>query len=268
MTKYEIEGQLNFQEELKKMLDDTDNDDDNDANLCKITGLPLDDKYAVKLDCGHNFNYDALFKEIFNRRYKYKNYFDLQHSDLKIINMKRGSVFIICPYCRKIHFMTLPYYEELGYQKIYGLNSENDADTITNNNCDKYLYGVTFQLSIKSCGKENCKNHCIAKLQCNDTDLMYCYEHYKYGMMLYKQNMKNKIKMDKEKKLVELNALRVASGKQPLKRLPTKTVKTDNTVNMCSAILKSGKNKGSTCKCKAIKDGLFCGKHTNKNINE
>ena len=56
MSNYIIEGNINFQEELYKLLDEP-SDDEND--ICQITGLPLTEKYVI-LECNHHFNYDQF----------------------------------------------------------------------------------------------------------------------------------------------------------------------------------------------------------------
>ena len=35
----------------------------------------------------------------------------------------------------------------------------------------------------------------------------------------------------------------------------------------CSAIIKTGKNKGNKCNCKVLTDKLYCGRHIKQNIN-
>ena len=62
MKKYNIEGGINFFEELYKSLDDVEtiNKTEEDDNLCLITYKPLQDKF-VKLNCGHKFNYVPLY---------------------------------------------------------------------------------------------------------------------------------------------------------------------------------------------------------------
>ena len=70
MSKYTIEGNINFQEELYKLLDEDSDDED---NLCQITGLKLDDKF-VTLECKHKFNYKALYTEIYKQKFEFKTY--------------------------------------------------------------------------------------------------------------------------------------------------------------------------------------------------
>ena len=120
MSKYTIEGNINFQEELYKLLDE---ESDNEDELCQITGLPLKDKF-VTLECNHHFNYDAVYKEIYKQKYEFKTYDlnSLQKNDLQKFRDSKLDYFIKCPYCRNLQFTILPYYEELGLKEIYGIN--------------------------------------------------------------------------------------------------------------------------------------------------
>ena len=70
MSNYIIEGNINFQEELYKLLDEP-SDDENE--LCQITSLPLKDNF-VTLECKHHFNYEALYKEINRQKYYFRTY--------------------------------------------------------------------------------------------------------------------------------------------------------------------------------------------------
>lgn len=36
---------------------------------------------------------------------------------------------------------------------------------------------------------------------------------------------------------------------------------------LCSAIIKTGKNKGNKCNCKVLNDNIYCGRHIKQNIN-
>ena len=121
MTKHKIEGNLNFYDELYKSLDDSDDDE---TNMCQITGLPLIEK-SVILECKHCFNYDALFKEICRQKYDFKTYdtHTLSNKDQQKLRNSGFNYFIKCPYCRNIQFTILPYYEELGLEEKYGINS-------------------------------------------------------------------------------------------------------------------------------------------------
>ena len=68
MTKYKIEGDIDFFSELYKSLDNEDTE--NTDNLCLITNLPLIDKY-FQMDCGHKFNYIPLYFDIKNHKLKF-----------------------------------------------------------------------------------------------------------------------------------------------------------------------------------------------------
>ena len=70
--KYNIEGGIDFYEELYKSLDvDEDNNKtEDDKNLCLITNKPLCDKF-VKMECEHKFNYIPLYLDIKNHKQKF-----------------------------------------------------------------------------------------------------------------------------------------------------------------------------------------------------
>jgi hypothetical protein len=296
MLKYRIEGNINFKEELNKMLELDDNNEinneDND-NLCKITGQPLIDKY-VELECSHKFNYEPLYTEIYTQKHKLRTYneiLNLSINDNKKIRNSNLDYFIKCPYCRNIQFTILPYYEELGLNTYYGINSLDKSLQVPNLQLIDFHYGVTFKLTGKSCCKivnENghkCKMINVANIK--DTDLSYCKFHFKEGLKKYKFELKQKIIDDKKKeaqdKLIEVNEERVAKGLTPLKRLIKKKIaniveksiqeiplyvpeidtnaNTNNDAIFCKAILKSGPNKGKVCSNKKVNNGL-CKRHS------
>lgn len=115
MKKYNIEGGINFFEELYKSLDDVEsnNKTEDDDNLCLITYKPLKDKF-VKLNCGHKFNYEPLYYDIKNHKQKY-NHMEAHSGHLNTNEIR-------CPYCRKNHKNILEYYEDLGLPKVNGVN--------------------------------------------------------------------------------------------------------------------------------------------------
>jgi len=80
-----IEGGLNFNE----MLED-------EGDVCLITGDKLEE--SVTLTCGHKFNNNSIFKEIFNQKISlnFKNDIPLKDNEFK------------CPYCRSIQKKLLP----------------------------------------------------------------------------------------------------------------------------------------------------------------
>ena len=227
MSKYTIEGNIDFQTELYKLLDE---DSDDEETLCQISGLPLTDKY-ITLECNHKFNYTALYKEICKQKFVFKTYNPnllTKKDQLKIRNSKID-YFIKCPYCRNIQFTLLPYYEELELEEIYGINSINeelvdedqtdeDNQPITQPKFDHTfkMYGVNFKFG-DCCEKINnfgdlCKSYYSTTIP--DTQLSYCSYHYRQGLIKHKQSerkilyiKKIIIKKEKEDKLNEKKKL-------------------------------------------------------------
>jgi hypothetical protein len=257
MTKYIIEGNINFKDELYKLLDE---DSDNEDELCQITGLPLKDKYVV-LECKHHFNYDALYKEIYKQKYEFKTYSpnNLTKTDYnKLLNSKLD-YFIRCPYCRNMQFTILPYYEDLGLKEIYGINSLDKTlpNTLLLSNNRKVYYGfghpdytfTMFGVCFKKgecCQQGNfvgdkCKSQYVTQLK--NTQLYYCKIHYKNALKNYNNEEKMKIKAakleakqkkfeDRKKLLDDMNAERESKGLTLLKRLPVVKKKIDNVVEL------------------------------------
>jgi hypothetical protein len=83
-----FEDNFDFKSELQK--------EDEEGEKCLISGLPLKD--PVKLSCGHVFNYEPIFKDVFNQKVnpQFKN-----NTPLKVDHFR-------CPYCRKIQKKLLP----------------------------------------------------------------------------------------------------------------------------------------------------------------
>jgi hypothetical protein len=299
MTKHKIEGNLNFYDELYKSLDDSDDDE---TNMCQITGLPLIDKF-VTLECNHCFNYEALYKEIVIQKYEFKTYDinTLSNKDQQKFRNSGFNYFIKCPYCRSIQFTILPYYEELGLEKKYGINSLDK--TLPNCNVNKpspyhgsseytfNMYGVTFKKGVcchTSVTGHLCAGYYVAVIP--NTTFSYCKFHYKNQLKINKLlekkkilDEKNKAKQEilneKKKLFDEKNIERVEKGLPPLKRLPVLKKKVENVVeqqnnpiqqyfpeedNGCKAMLKSGPNKGKQCGCKKIEINGLCKRHSSK----
>lgn len=297
MSKYIIEGDLNFYDELYKSLDDKDDNEEN--NVCQITGLPLVEK-SVTLECNHKFNYEALYKEICRQKFDFRTYVtaQLNKNNLKKFLCSKLDYFIKCPYCRDIQFTILPYYEELGLEAKYGVNTLDKGHSyypIATNSYSEtscyMLYGVMFEKNGPACNKlyctgEYCKDKFTALIP--NTQLSYCRTHYKNALSEYKieekkklMDEKNALILEKKKLLEDTNAERVAKGLAPLKRLIKKKIENvvqtaTNTVNVyvpeeegpssgCIAILKTGVNKGKHCGCKKINTDSLCKRH---GINE
>lgn len=118
MLKYKIEGGLDFFTELYKPLDDSDDEHkiDEETNMCLINNKPLTDKY-VQMKCGHKFNYYPLYLDIKNHKQKFNG--------LESSSGRLNQDEIRCPYCRQKQKGVLPYYEELGLEKLHGINHIN-----------------------------------------------------------------------------------------------------------------------------------------------
>ena len=264
MSKYIIEGNINFKEELNKLLND--DDEEKETNICEITGQPLIDKY-ITLECNHKFNYESLYREILNQKYLYKTY-DFGHLSNEervkfhtfMLHNPKIDYFIKCPYCRNMQFSVLPYYEELDLTPCYGVNSLNkELHTVCVSNLGKTntgfgsnslcnMYGTVFKFSGKRCCKiinENgdyCKYINVAPIP-NNNNLHYCVYHYKEELKRQKQQMletkkkekddKKKEKDDKKKEykeqLEKINVERSIKGLTPLKQLKIKK-KVENVV--------------------------------------
>jgi hypothetical protein len=282
MKKYNIESNINFYEELFKSLDDDDTVVQ--SKLCQITSMPLTDNH-VTLECNHQFNYLPLYKEICNQKLKFKTYelTKLCKKDQEKVKASGLDYYIKCPYCRNIQFTILPYYEELGLHKVYGINSTNaEANLKTNDYSIIYdqsymLYGREFKYG-KCCSQFHNPNigflgEYVATIP--NTDKAYCRYHYRDAEKQHKSS-------EKQQLLDTMNATRVANGLKPLKHLKqtqnqnlivqaTQTIGTyipeeGITNNTCKAVLKTGANKGSPCGSKIHSNGL-CKRHCKKEIH-
>lgn len=91
--KYKIEGNLDFY----KLLQENEEVDYDDVDKCLITHEPLNET-AVKLECGHSFNYLPLYKYVVNSKTQFNN---MERKSLKVSQIK-------CPFCRHIQNGLLP----------------------------------------------------------------------------------------------------------------------------------------------------------------
>lgn len=105
MENYILEGNINFNEELLKLLC---NDEKEEEKICLISGEELRENY-ITLQCGHSFNYDSIFNELKNQRKKNR-----------LESHKISKNEIKCPYCRRIHKGILNHIE--GYNKVLNVN--------------------------------------------------------------------------------------------------------------------------------------------------
>jgi len=273
MKKYNIEENIDFYAELFKSLDDAN--DTIQSKMCQITSMPLTDKY-ITLECNHHFNYVPLYKEICNQKLKFKTYelTKLCKKDQEKVKASGLDYYIKCPYCRNIQFTVLPYYEELGLNKIYGINSTNAETGLKTND-----HSIVYDYSYKLYGREFKYGKCCSQFHnpnigffgeyvatISNTDKAYCRYHYRDAEKQQKQQM-----------LDTMNATRVANGLKPLKHLKQQNQNQNQNLivvgtyvpeedNTCKAVLKTGPNKGSSCGSKIHNNGL-CKRHCKKEIH-
>lgn len=291
MSKYIIEGNINFYDELYKSLDDkSETTTESDNNLCLITNMPLIENY-VTLECKHKFNYDAIFNDILCHKTKYNS---MERNLIKQQELR-------CPYCRTIQKSLLPYVE--GYKKVNGVNYNDESQDKQkyNSYCygSDYLVGKCEYNSIAKDANNNtvdnvthaCYNKYVKLL--DSTGKCYCYLHYKTTVKKIEYDKKLKEKMEKKQALI-LEKQKAKEEKQKLKeeqvkmkleeklKKQLKKVQNENVVissssqnpescqidqTTCVQILKVGKNKGKQCFCKIYKDGV-CLRHFNLNSKD
>ena len=302
MNKYNLEGGIDFYSELYKSLDidECNEKNANDENMCLITNLPLTDKY-VSLNCGHKFNYIPLYNDIVNHKKKF-NYLEGTYSKLNANEIR-------CPYCRKKQEGLLNYYEDLGLAKIHGVNfysptlKQKSYSMNTGHNCNYKYLNPSYNISKPESSDNNkyllCSNYFASQISLynskeplqpitfGDTNY-YCYLHKKQMIKEYKIIKKEKEKQEKYnakqlektiKLLEKINAkAKVKEEKQKVKEEKQK-VKEENIVlgpsmveneikNIgCIKILKSGVNKGKPC-CKKIYLEYLCKRHFEKDIEK
>ncbi len=137
MSQYIIEGNFDFYKALQEIKNiKTDDNKEHDTKIyekndfekmCLIEHKPLEDRF-IRLPCMHSFNYNPLYKEIVQQKC-YKNSLSIDHLGLYEIK---------CPYCRSKHKCVLPYYNDLSFNKIIGVNWPSKY-TLKMYNC-KYVY--------------------------------------------------------------------------------------------------------------------------------
>ena len=292
MKKYNIEGNVNFFAELQKSMDDSEES----LNVCQITGLPLTDTH-VKMKCGHVFNYESIYTEICKQKFEFYSYTadSLSQKDLKMFRESGCNYFIRCPYCRSVQIELLPYYEESGIIRKYGVNTNDIAYKVVDNM--SYLnnsttqvhkcYGYTFTKGICCATTVNVNNKLVPCYNSWASEIpglnkMYCPQHIRSYAKEHKINEKKKQlqtrlalkEENKKKKEVEKAEKEL---KKKTKKTTNKVVVETNIINEfvpdstkneqtnalstgCIAILKTGTRKGQACDAKIFNDNL-CKRH-------
>lgn len=224
MVKYEIEGGLNFYEELEKSCKENTSDDEL-VEMCLISNQPLVEPY-ITLSCNHKFNYVSLYQDI--KCMKSNNHMEFRR--LKANQIR-------CPYCRNKESRVLPYIRGLKCSKKDGVN----------------WLDIPKNRSIKFLDYKN--GTCCFSSECKDTSVLlspdglnhYCSEHY----------------MDMFSKIITTKSPPVKKQNKPLicENVNTNNIIVQNTT--CCAILKSGSRKGQECGAKSKTD-FFCLRHAPK----
>lgn len=277
MINYKIEGDIDFFKELHGIKNSNESestqmyisdistptgttipmsvsiDEMSDDNKCLLTGDTLLPDH-VKLECGHTFNYQPLFKEVLFQKcavlpknmssfittsYVKINYHKpeiVSHNYNSSVNMETNKLQyneVKCPYCRTITPFLLPYYPYPNVKQVRYVNSPTNL-------C---LPGVKCEYFTKKNQSKTC--NCLPTY--HETHGMICKTHLK---------VVSKITTDENIKV------------PPSKLSSSKTVK-DNSImkDTCSYILVSGIRKGCPCGQKAS-SALLTGMNIEHNNTE
>lgn len=140
-----------YLELYQSICDDKSDEDDLQHDTCLITCIPLQTENKITLECNHSFDYDALLKETYNRKYKIRNDFKL------------GKKQIQCPYCRNIQNGILPY--RIHYPKYIDVNYPIKY-AMKMNNCKRIILHGTKKG--KPCAKKCIYDYCTSceKIKC------------------------------------------------------------------------------------------------------
>jgi hypothetical protein len=251
MSKYLIEGNINFYEELQKSLNNTEtekaNQDVSDNHFCLITQKPLSKNY-IQLECNHKFNYNAILHDVLNHKKKFNT---MERHSLKINEIR-------CPYCRNIQKKLLPYVE--GFPKIHGINYIDEENINGQYFRMGYSKGICYYQD-ETC--QTCENSMVKLLMTHDKT--YCYTHYSQVIHKMIKEKQEKIKEEKmKKKLAALQKKEEEKQKKIDSKNAEKQKKMEEKLALgtCMTIIKSGINKGKACGCQVIpnSNGL-CSRH-------
>jgi hypothetical protein len=289
MPNYKIEGDVNFYDELYKSLDEPE--DGSELNVCLITNKPLEED-CISLSCNHNFNYEAIYNDIYNHKKKYNS---MERCAVK-------STQIRCPYCRTIQNKLLP--QKWGYKNVHGVNfydEEQENMQLKNYSPAQFKQGKCCYKYTESklTTHQGCINKYVKTLPLDEQT--YCSAHYNITLTkLYNEKkLKEKQEKDQKKALALLEKIKAQEEKQKAKEDKQKAkeekqkvkdekqkikdeeklkkdqkksqkVQNENVVislassssaqSGCIQLLKTGNNKGTQCGCKISQDGL-CGRH-------
>jgi hypothetical protein len=252
-----------FYKALYESLDNEDDmnpdNDSTNSEVCLITNEPLQTNF-VTLECNHRFNYIPLFNDVKNHKKKFNT---MERRTLKVKEVR-------CPYCRNIQKTLLPYYENMGVKMVHGVNYYDETKTNMNINTTQNIHSLwkvgVCAYKMETIGTDDDDNNNIVIKPCSkktvkllmETGKTYCSCHYSSAFNEYAKKKKEKeIQKKKEEKLA---LKQKAKEEKDAAKLALK-----NAIPLCVQILKTGKNKGQPCGCKAIQKQDFCSRHAPKN---
>jgi hypothetical protein len=316
MKNYTTEDNIDFFSELYKSLDTVENQEktEEDDSCCLITREKLTDRF-VTMVCGHKFNYEPLFKDIMHHKLKFNK---MESTNKLHLNQIR------CPFCRNKQTEMLPYYEDMSFEKMNGVNFYSHYLPSSNYyRCNYKRLNSDYNSNEEE--SESNQKYILCFLSGNQfkyDNNYYCYKHTKCMISKYKQDIinnkeeekkkkeeekkkkeeeKKKKEEEKKKKMMEdkmnkienkLNKLEdkiekhsKEHAKYPLSIIKKKQHENKNVIisditiekelnetpetpnekhdlqfTRCKHVLKTGINKGSTCRCKIFQDEL-CKRH-------
>lgn len=274
MTKYNIEGGVDFYSQLYENLDEPDDDN---TNVCLITNETLTDRY-FEMNCGHKFNYVPLYKDFVNHRTK----FNSMESGVNVLSKSE----IRCPYCRERQTGVLPYYEDMGLEMVEGVN----AVYIKPVKCSFVWDNEYFD---QNCPEDDFNQKTIKCCSIGTKTILpdftnigiYCGKHGKVILSKHAKELKEKQKQEKlaaklkekedaaiakssakavalaNKALAKANAAAKASGNASDNASEENVVISSE--NLCVQILKTGDRKGHQCSYNKAYGQARCKLHHN-----
>lgn len=258
---YIIEDGIDFYNEINNSTNSYIN---KEPATCLITNQDLRDDY-VRLECGHKFNYDAIYKDIYNHKkiYNYLERYRLLTHQLR------------CPYCRNIQSSLLP--SNALFPKVHGvnyidislINKSLDSKVIKTGLynigvCNHYIEKTT-EFGISQV--ELCSEHMVKWLP--DDSNYYCKKHARLIRAKIKKLNAHKIenKISEIKNNIKIDINTTINDEPNYVENTILGIIDLTTKEGCSSILVSGKNKGKHCDKGIYKDKM-CKRHYNlKNKN-
>lgn len=277
MTKYNIEGGIDFYNELYANLDQPDDDNANDKSVCLITNDKLTDRH-YEMKCGHKFNYAPLYNDLVNHRKK----FNSMENGTNVLSKSE----IRCPYCRERQTGVLPYYEDMGLEMIEGVNAVHIKPVKCsfvwdNEHFDANCPEDDFNQKTIQCCHEGFKT----VLPDFKNIGFYCCKHGKVVLHKNAKEMREKQKQDKlaaklkekeDNALAKISAKAVAVANKALAKAnaaakasanASANASEENVVisseNWCVQILKTGDRKGHQCSYNKAYGQARCKLHHN-----